>query len=607
MISRLQSASTLSRVLKGRVGWLAIPPFLYVAMFFILPLALMVKNSLPGASFGKYSQLISEPLYRTVFVNTLAIACTSTGVTIALGSLILAALYSWGKTSRAILVTTLLVPFVANEVVRIVTWFILLGPTGPLERGLALLPWSHGPGDLVKTRTAVVIAIVNVQLPFFVLTAYPAVRAIKRSMARAAESLGAPPPVAFLSVFIPLAMPGLIAAGLISFVLSLGYYATPAALGGQGDVVASMLVISQFANFGDWGEAAAVGVALLLVTVVALFIVSRFGGLRVLYGGVEGSRRVGHRGGWIARGWQAAVCSAPVTVAARTIGDFRGMRAAQRAVHKTAVLLIAIFLVIPVLSVLPASLTRGELVALPPRGLSLRWYRTFFADPNWTSGLKTSVLIAALTSLSAVVLGLAAAIALVRGKSRFRSGLLTMYLMPLIMPTVVTALGLQFFLLKLGIAYTRWGIMAGHIVFALPYAVIVLTAALQALDWDVVRAAESSGANAVARFRDMILPLMKPAIYTALGFCFIVSFSEFTLAFLMHTVTLTTLPVMLWNGITFSTSPTTAAASGLIVIGISLIWVGFAIGRRTYGLRHASVRALQRRRARGFALGVRQQ
>jgi putative spermidine/putrescine transport system permease protein len=572
---------------------LAIPPLVYLAIFFFWPLALMIKKSvfIPDLSAHKYTQIFSEPIYRRVFTNTLAIALTSTAVTLVLGAFVLGALYNWGRIGRTILVVTLLVPFVANEVVRIVTWFVLLGPTGPVERILSILPWDEP--DLIKTRAAVIIAIVNVQLPFFVLTAYPVVRAVRRETLRAAESLGAAPPLAFLSVFVPLALPGLIAAALISFVLSLGYYATPAALGGPGDFVASMLVISQFRDFGDPGQAAAVGVALLALTLLALLLVSRLGGFRVLYAGVQGARpRSRKRTGWISQAWLTAVSSPAVTQVARLLDELPGARVVRSVVHKCAVLLIGLFLVAPVLGVLPASLTNGQLVSLPPEGVSLRWYRDFFNDSEWTDGLRTSVVIAVLTALVAVTLALAAATALVRGTSRFRGAMLTLYLMPLIMPTVVTALGLQFLLMKLGIAYTKWGIVAGHAVFALPYAVIVLTAAMQALDWQLVRAAQSAGASAFARFRDVVFPLLAPAIYTALGFCFIVSFAEFTLAFLMHTVTLSTLPVKLWDGITFSTSPTSAAASGVIVVGIGLIWIAFVAGRYAFGLRrHVTRRA----------------
>jgi ABC-type spermidine/putrescine transport system permease subunit II len=581
----------VSRHWLKSAGWLAIPPSLYLVIFFLWPLFLMAKRSLPGFSLTNYSQLFSDPLYRTVFANTFSIALTTTAFSGLLGAFLLAALYSWGRFARAVLLVTLLVPFVASEVVRIVTWFILLGPTGPLERGLGLLPWNHGPGDLVQTRTAVILAIVNVQLPFFVLTAYPTVRAIKRSMLLAAESLGAPSPVAFLSVMVPLAMPGIVAAGLISFVLSLGYYATPASLGGPGDVVASMLVISQFANLGNWGGAAAIGVALLIITLVGLLFVSRFGGLRVIYAGVDVSRS--RRPGWVARGWQAGVCSALVTDTAHALAGWRGARLGWRVAHRVAVAMIAIFLVAPVLSVLPASLTSGELISLPPNGVSLRWYRTFFNDPNWTSGFRTSVVIAVLASVSAVSLGLCAAVALVRGRMRFKGGLFALFLMPLIMPTVVTALGLQFLLMKLGIAYTQWGIVAGHTIFALPYAVIVLTAALQALDWNVVRAAESAGAGAARRLFDMVVPLMRPAILTALAFCFIVSFSEFTLAFLMHTVSLTTLPVMLWNGITYAASPTSAAASGVVVVSIGIAWLLFLAAKKIAALRRRTTDQLQ--------------
>jgi ABC-type spermidine/putrescine transport system permease subunit II len=568
------------------VGWLAIPPLAFLLAFFLVPLGLMVERSLfvPGEGFTleNYRQLVETEVFRRGLLDTLEIAAISTAVTAFMGAFLLAALRRWGPRRRAALVVALLVPFFASEVVRIVTWVVILGPQGPVEHVLSWLPWSDGPVGLVKNRTAIVIAVVNVILPFFVLTAYPAVRAIEREKVRAAEALGASPPVALAAVFVPLALPGLIAAGIVSFVLTLGYYATPAALGGPGDLVFSTLIVTQASSLGNTPQAAALGVALLAVTLLALLAMARVGGLRMIYEGAgarggEGPRR---RAGRLSRAWYAAVMSRPVDRATSALERVPGIGRAIGVAHAAIVALIVVFLVAPVAVVLPASLTSKSILTFPPRGLSTRWYEEFFADRAWTSGFSTSVEVALLTALLAIVLGLAVAGALVRGRARAKGPLLSLFLLPLVMPSVVTALGLLLLLKPLGLAYTTFGIVIGHTVFALPYAVIVLTAALQALDWNLVRAAQSAGAKGWQRLRDVILPLLRPAVLSALVFCFIISFSEFTFAYLMRTLERATLPVKLWDGLQYGTSPTSAAASGVIVLALFAAWLLATLLRR---------------------------
>jgi putative spermidine/putrescine transport system permease protein len=106
-------------------------------------------------------------------------------------------------------------------------------------------------------------------------------------------------------------------------------------------------------------------------------------------------------------------------------------------------------------------------------------------------------------------------------------------------------------------------------VFAFPYALLIVTAAVQSFDWELDRAAQASGARWWSRVRDLIVPLLRPAILSGLLFAFIASFTELVFALFMHGLTITTLPVTMWDGIRFEVSPTTAAASTIIIIGIT--------------------------------------
>jgi putative spermidine/putrescine transport system permease protein len=567
-------------------GWLAVPPSIFLILLFVVPLAMVLHQSLflPGFSLEKYERLLTTPAFTRGLRNSLEIAATAAVITAVLGALILVALHRWPGRRQLLLVLVLLMPFAANELVRIVSWVIFLSPAGPVSGLLQTLPFVDGSISLVKNRAGVLIGLVHVLLPFFVLTAYASTRAVDVRLMRAAQTLGALPLQSFLSVFLPLAMPGVMAATLLVFVLALGYYATPTALGGPGDTVLPTLIASRVEDTVDWGQAAALGMLLLAVTLIVLLLLARVGGLSVLYT-AAGNRLVG-RPGRVGRAWTSAVSSQGASRLFGTLERIPGLGAAARAIHAIAVVVVVGYLLAPIIVAFPASFTSGRILRFPPDGLSLRWYEDFFSDRNWTQGAATSAGIGLVVAIVAVALALCAAFALVRGTSRGKSQQLSFYLMPLIMPSIVTALGLFFLFVRLGIAYTPLGIALGHAVFALPYALLITTAAVQSFDWELDRAAQASGARWWRRLWDIAIPLLRPAVLAGMLFAFIASFTELVFALFMHSLSVTTLPVTMWSGILYEVRPTTAAASSLVIVAVAVVSV-VALG---------GVRYLRRRR-----------
>jgi ABC-type spermidine/putrescine transport system permease subunit II len=157
---------------------------------------------------------------------------------------------------------------------------------------------------------------------------------------------------------------------------------------------------------------------------------------------------------------------------------------------------------------------------------------------------------------------------------------MTFLLLPMLMPHVVTALGLFFVTIAVGQAFTERALVIAYTLFALPTSVIVMTASLQGFDWDLDRAAQSLGAGWSQRLRHVLVPLLRPAVLVSLLFAFLTSYTELIFALLMQTVTLTTVPVKMWTGILYGISPAIAAAAGLMVVATGAAFAVSALIRR---------------------------
>lgn len=222
-------------------------------------------------------------------------------------------------------------------------------------------------------------------------------------------------------------------------------------------------------------------------------------------------------------------------------------------------------LLAPLVIIFIVSFSSAEYLTFPPPSLSLRWYEVIFGRPQWQNAFITSIVSALTATVLALVAGTLASLALVRGKFRFRSTLYMGLLVPAIVPTVVTAAALFGIFAKLRFTGNVFGIGIGQSVLSLPFVVIVLTATLQSFDIRLEQAAISLGASPLRAFMTVTLPVIRPAMISAAVFAFLNAFDEVLIALFLSGPRTTTVPVMIWNSVTYDIQPTVAAVSTVVM------------------------------------------
>ncbi len=232
---------------------------------------------------------------------------------------------------------------------------------------------------------------------------------------------------------------------------------------------------------------------------------------------------------------------------------------------------IVVFLIVPTLIVIPMSFSPSQFLEFPPSGFSLRWYEEFLTNPKWTGPTLLSISIAFWTAAIATVIGTATALALVRGRLRFKPALNTVVIFPLTAPIIVVAVAVLSFYLRVGLNGTMIGFVLAHTVLATPYVVLVTSAALQRFDWSLELAALNLGATPLQSFLRVVLPAMVPAALVGAVFAFITSFDEAVVAFFISDVRQTTLPRRLFESIDFDLSPVIAAIATVITTASVLL------------------------------------
>ncbi|RWI23634.1 MULTISPECIES: ABC transporter permease [unclassified Mesorhizobium] len=242
--------------------------------------------------------------------------------------------------------------------------------------------------------------------------------------------------------------------------------------------------------------------------------------------------------------------------------------------------LVAAFLLLPVVFIVLLSFGSSRWLAFPPPSWTLKWYGELFADPAWLEAALTSARIAAMAALLAVVIGLLASFALVRGQFRGRNVLRGLLLTPMVLPVVVFAIAIYAFFLRIGLGGTTAGFVIAHTVLALPFAIIPITAALEGFDKSIEDAAIVCGAGPFEAKLRVTLPAIKIGIFSAAIFAFLASWDEVVVAIFMASPTLQTLPVKIWGSLRQDLSPVIAAASSLLVLLTLSLMVVTALIRR---------------------------
>lgn len=225
----------------------------------------------------------------------------------------------------------------------------------------------------------------------------------------------------------------------------------------------------------------------------------------------------------------------------------------------------ALALIAPILVIVPMSFSDSTFLTFPPQNWSLRWYRQIFIDASWGTSALNSLRIAVLVTVSAVVLGTAASLGLVRGWIRLRTAVAGLMVGPLVVPYVIVGLAAYAAALKVGLTQTTLGFVLIHTALAVPYVIVNVTAALASYDHRLELAAMNLGANRMTTFFRITLPLIAPSMAAGALFAFIISWDEVVVSLFLAGPELTTLPVRMWSGARIQIDPTITAVSSLLI------------------------------------------
>lgn len=228
--------------------------------------------------------------------------------------------------------------------------------------------------------------------------------------------------------------------------------------------------------------------------------------------------------------------------------------------------LVLAFLVLPMTVILPVSLTDQRFLSLPKETLSLQHYRVFFGDPVWLSSLAQSFAIALCSAAGASFIGTLCAIGCWRLGGGLASAIRLLLLAPLIVPTIVQAVGMYRLWAWLGLYDSYPGVILAHMIIGLPYVAITVSAALATVDPRLEQAARSLGASTGQTIRLVILPNILPGLLSGALLAFASSFDELIIALFLTSRAIATLPKRIWEGIQVDIDPTIAAAAMCLIL-----------------------------------------
>jgi ABC-type spermidine/putrescine transport system permease subunit I len=268
------------------LGSLALPGLLLIGSIALAPIVWLFWLSFRdahGVTLAHYARLL-HPSYLITLASTFELSFLVTFICILLGYPLAYVIAQARPRIAAILLLLVLFPIWTSLLVRCYAWLVLLQRRGLINTWLSDLGLIDTPLRLVHNFTGTSIGMVHIMLPFMVLPLYASMRAINPDYIRAAANLGASPVQAFWQIFVPLSLPGLVAGIVIVFVLCLGFYVTPALLGGGRVMMWSMQIERNVSYYGDWGAASALGVVLLVLTLGILWLLGRVIGFDKLTG-----------------------------------------------------------------------------------------------------------------------------------------------------------------------------------------------------------------------------------------------------------------------------------------------------------------------------------
>ena len=561
-----------TRAFRFGALWLAVPGLLFLAVFFVWPVAQLLGLSLFDPDSGKPSIATYERIAATdVYLRVLGITFRIAGYTALYSLLIGYPLAYWlsrlPDMYHGRLLLFVMVPFWTSYLVKTFAWMIVLGRSGiinSLAMGSGIV---DQPLPLLHNEFGVMVGMVHAMVPLAVMTMLPVMAGIDRRLVQAAQTLGASPAHAFWLVYFKLSLPGVAAAGLLVFISSLGFFIVPAFLGGRRETMLAQLIITQVQELLNWPFAGALAAMMLAAALVSCWVYDRVFGISTIAGGAAqvGTGPIRDLGLAVLAG--VARLAGALSTLSQTLFGRRG----SGLILPAFAWLVIGFLVLPTLLVIPLAFTSSQFLEFPPPGYGLTWFRTYFDSPLWIQATIRSFLVAFATAIAATAIGGFTALALANSRTRWSGLIFAFFLAPMIVPRIVIAVGLFYLFARIGLVATDLGLIIGHTVLAIPFALVTMAAVLKSYDQRLDQAAATLGANRLKTLTGVTIPLVKGGLVAAFLFSFITSFDELTIAIFVSGGVKTTLPKQMWDDMILQLNPTLAAVSVVVFVVVTVM------------------------------------
>jgi putative spermidine/putrescine transport system permease protein len=576
------SAIRRSKWMPDAVVWLALPAMIVLAALFVLPLSRLVVDSLvtdTGISLSRYTDLLNDGLFIPIMERTIKIALVVTVVAAAIGYPLAYAATRLPRYPAAVVLASVSLPFFTSTLVRSYAWRALLADNGVVNNWLMASGIFSKPHQLVFNDTGIVIGMSQVLLPMMTLPIYAAMRGIDRRLTDAARSMGASPFSAWQTVFLPQSLNGLMAGVSLVFISSLGFYTTPALLGGPAVPMIAQRIDVQINTQNEYGPTAAQATILLIGVVILMTLLRKPLGLTAP--GTAGVSVSQTASGRVSR----AVGAVTDLVANRLAGGIfgrigrligEGISYVRHVVLGLITLIGIVMLVGPQVVVLMLAFNSSNFLVFPPTGYSTRWFDEFFNDQFWLASTYLSITVSIAAAVLATIVGVLCAFAVAR--TRLRKFGVLFYLLsmaPMVMPPIIYAVALFFLFARGGLLGTPTALVLAYMVLGIPYVMITSQAVIRNIDPLYERAAASLGANALHRARDIVLPFIIPAAISSLLFAFIMAFDDLVLGVFLGSAQTVTLQVRMYQNIQFELSPKVAAVG--VLMTFAMLFVGFLV------------------------------
>lgn len=581
--------------------WLGLLPLLPIVLFllllFVYPVAQLLWLSVvdnQGSFTGThYVRLFTTNTYVKVLGVTFEIALWTTLISVLAGYPLAYLIATASSRVRNVLILCVLVPFWTSFLVRTFAWLVLLGRKGAINDWLITSGLIDAPLPLIYNRAGVLIGMVHALMPIAVLTMVTVMRTIDPALVGAASTLGARAGQSFWRVYLPLSMPGVAAGALLVFVLSLGFFITPALLGSGREVLIAQVIIEQIEQLLNWGFAGAVSVLFLCATLAVIFVYEQAFGRSMSMADPTATSDAARPVGLIRRlgsllGGHLIVLLGWLCDRAGQAWDWihpirpdRPRAAISRRVLWVFSMVVLVYLAAPSLFVIPVSFSEALYIQWPPVGFTFANYGLFLDDSTYVGAMIRSLVVGLASAALAMLLGVPAAFVLTRRRVPGKRVVLAAILAPMILPHIIIAIALFFLYAQVGLVGTILGLVLGHACISVPFVIVTVMAVLKTYDERLDQAAWSLGANKLQSLRRVTLPIIFPGIIAAFLFAFVISLDELSIALFISGGASPTLPKQMWVDSMLRVSPVVTAVSTVVLLFVtSIILIAeFARGR----------------------------